>query len=1488
MPLVVGTLLRNPEVQTMASKSVAAYLTRQMDMEVHIGEVNISFYGTLLIGDFEILDGHHHKMITVNQLEVRIGGVDRRGKIVDLNSVKLTGVDFVMRKYSGDDLANLGYFLQNFKSKRSADTIQKQQKSIPWIIACKSLEFRNMHFINENQERKKERLGIDFNDIELFDMDLLMSNLKVEGDTISVRINSLAFIEKSGFEVKDFSGIARFCPTGLSVDNLLAHTNKSSLDLDFEFRYDNLKAFNDFVNKVHYSASFRETSLEMSDIGYFAPVMFSMANLIKISGDFSGYVSNFRGRNFNLLFGENTHFAGSLRMNGLPDITETFIHADFRKLNTSASDIGRFAMPSGAGPIQLPDLLHKMGVISIKGKFTGFYNDFVSNAQFVTELGALKTDITLKAAEDGDARKLTYSGKLLGRELDIGKLFSLESTLGKTNFSVEVDGAGIDLQNLEIEMVGAVNSLDFNGYNYRNIQVDGQLVRKVFNGILGISDKNLDLDFLGLIDFNETMPIFNFSSRIRNADLFNLKITHNDSVSVFSTDMKIDFAGVDIDNLEGSIILSNTSYLKGEQLHTMDTLSVKIFEDSVLAKHINLESDFVDAYFEGDFSISHLGASVNQFIRNYSDALAGNYPADRDKFYDQDIIFQINLKSPQQLTTLFVPNLNIAPGTYFEGEFCTDKDKFLLNGTSSLIDYSNIKIRDWRLAVSSDQDSFNLNTFGHKVFLSEPNENDTLGIGIDSLSIHAAISSDTIRYHILWNDVSNRQSNTGDFAGFIALESLDAFSLKFTDASMVVDSSEWVVHPDNLVVADTSGMFFRDLMFYNDSSQFSVNGGISANSADTLKLIFENLNISHLDQLIINQKVDINGVLNGGAKFVNLYETPNFLVNVELKDLQFNGQDFGILRVKTTWDEEQGFLGVDLDILNEGNKGVSEVLNIDGRYFPTSGLQNFDLNVQLNNLNTHIFNPFISEFVDIDEESLASGNLKVTGSYSKPVVLGKINLSRTQFLIKYLNVFYSAAGSFEFGENVISINQLMLYDTKSSSAICLGNIYHNYFRDFNLDIVINQESIRALNTTSRDNELFYGTAIVSGQVDINGPLDDINMNISARTEDGTRIIIPISSSVSVSENDFIIFINNTDSTQKEKEEESYKVDMKGLTINFDFQVTSAADIQLFLPYDMGNIKGNGEGEIRMGINPRGDFTINGDYIIGEGEFLFTLEKLFKRKFNIKSGSKISWTGSPYDATVDITAMYPVKTTLAGMPLQTDSTSLYNTRVNVECIVTLKNDLFNPDMKFAIDFANVAEDVKQIIYASLDTSDQSAMSQQMISLLVLGNFSYSSGTPNIGVTGFKLLSNQLSDWLSKISKDIDIGVSYQPGTSLTEDELEVALRTQLFNDRLLIDGNFGVRGTNKVEEASNVLGDINMEYKITKDGRFRIKAFNRTNDISFLEDNAPYTQGVGVFYRKEFEKFGDLFKSGKREKKKKGRQDKPQSTVTNDAAVREDD
>ncbi len=270
-----------------------------------------------------------------------------------------------------------------------------------------------------------------------------------------------------------------------------------------------------------------------------------------------------------------------------------------------------------------------------------------------------------------------------------------------------------------------------------------------------------------------------------------------------------------------------------------------------------------------------------------------------------------------------------------------------------------------------------------------------------------------------------------------------------------------------------------------------------------------------------------------------------------------------------------------------------------------------------------------------------------------------------------------------------------------------------------------------------------------------------------------------------------------------------------MEIDLTVNVTEDAEIELFLPYEMGTIEAFGKGEMGIGVSKRGDFTIFGDYIISKGEFVFTFEELFSRKFDILKGSKIGWRGGdPYDGTIDLQATHKVRTSLNGLQFQMDSTSLFNTKVDVLCVINLQNDLLILISDFQLIFLNVPETTKEVIYASLDTTDQSAMSQQILSLLILNSFSYTDyAPPGLTSNSFNLLSNQINNLLSRISKDFNIGINYQPGTALTEDELEVALSTQLFNNRLSIDGNFGVKGKTSSQNTSNVIGDVNLEYKL---------------------------------------------------------------------------
>jgi hypothetical protein len=289
----------------------------------------------------------------------------------------------------------------------------------------------------------------------------------------------------------------------------------------------------------------------------------------------------------------------------------------------------------------------------------------------------------------------------------------------------------------------------------------------------------------------------------------------------------------------------------------------------------------------------------------------------------------------------------------------------------------------------------------------------------------------------------------------------------------------------------------------------------------------------------------------------------------------------------------------------------------------------------------------------------------------------------------------------------------------------------------------------------------------------------------------------------------------------------------------------------------------------MGVDTRGDYSMYGNYIMDNGNFLFNFENILKKNFQIVKGGSITFNGSPYDANIQLQAIYKVKTSLSGLPeLSTEDQSK---RVNVNCIIALSNDLYNPDIRFSIALPDATEELKRAVFSTIDTTNTLAMNQQMISLLVLNTFSSTSGITSpgasLGISSYEIMSAQLSSLLSKISKDFDIGVNYRPGDQITPQELELALSTQLFDNRVTIDGAVGMNTYNDASQTQQVIGDVLVEVKITEDGRFRFKAFNRTNtgsDVLF-STYSPYTQGVGIVFRKEFTSLKDLFTRSKKAK-----------------------
>jgi len=455
--------------------------------------------------------------------------------------------------------------------------------------------------------------------------------------------------------------------------------------------------------------------------------------------------------------------------------------------------------------------------------------------------------------------------------------------------------------------------------------------------------------------------------------------------------------------------------------------------------------------------------------------------------------------------------------------------------------------------------------------------------------------------------------------------------------------------------------------------------------------------------------------------------------------------------------------------------------------------------------------------------------------------------------IDYLQTRYTMNDSVRFDRSGIIFRNVRLTDERGNPATLNGSVKHNYFRDYSADLTINTNQTMVLNTRPKDNELFYGTAYASGVTTIRSAPGLLSFDVSARTGNNTRISIPLNTSETISDYSFVNFIShdttltNVKTGQDQPEEDA----TTGIDLNFDLEVTPDAEIQLIFDPKVGDImRGRGTGDLNISLNPEGLFRISGDYVIDDGDYLFTLGNILNKPFSVENGGRISFNGELDNAEIDIKAIYKLKASLYEI-LQDDK---FSERIPVECHINLSGKLFNPIVGFDIYLPMADEETRTYLRNTITTEEE--LSRQFLYLLVMNSFyadpSYgttlatttTTGTSAMAVTTTEMLSNQLSNWLSQISNDFDIGFNYLPGQKdLNDQELQVALSTQLLNDRVVINSNLGVRNLSGVSDNTDQLtGDFDIEFKPKFSNRIRFKVFNRYNN-PYSGKQAPYTQGA---------------------------------------------
>ncbi len=1455
-------ILQSQRVQTLLAQKFAEKLSRELHTHVSIGKLRITPLLSIVIEDLKIHDKQGGPFVVVKEFTALIGGLKPASKLLYLKNLQIDSADIRIVKHQGDSLLNYHLFTDYFSGKTSSSDISNAK---PWTILCSNLSLKRGHFVFNDQNMPPDDEGMAYFFIEASNIASVMQNIEIDGDTFDFKVKEFSATEKGGMEIDQFTGKFRLTPKYLKATEVKATSPLAKLDLDFTFKTDEYEDWYEFIDSVYISGNVRYARLNLTQFLPFSTSVKGLDNWIEFTGNGSGTVSNLKGNNIMLKFGSNSLFEGDVRMTGLPEIEETYMNIGVKNFTTTIEDVEGIAIgvnESVSNYFVLPRTLKKLGYLKVKGNFTGFYNDFVSNADFMTGIGNVSTDLSLKQLKGSD---FAYAGHIKTTNFDLGKLFDLTNNTGLISVDARVNGQGFDFNTAVAQVNGTINSLTLNNYAYTNTTVNVELAEKQLNGSLEVKDPNLYFAVEGSIDMTDTVPDFNFVSEIKNARLQKLNlIDRNDSLVSLSVDIRANFQASGIDNMIGMINLTNLRYTENQHHYKANKITLSTTAQQNGNKSINLISDFLDVDIRGLVHFDQISSSINLFIQNYLYSFKNRHNLVTEDITGQNFSYNVYLKNIDPISKLFFPWIRPSHHTRFQGFLDSKNRQFRIEGQCDTLFVEGTQFVKWKLNGQTLQNLISVHMGSEKLILDAEYPGDTSATSIDSVYFVSNILNDSIFFKTGWNEKGPSVSNMADINGNISFSDSAQTKLKITSGKLTLNDSLWHITENNMLAIDSMGYHFTNLGLAGNNQKLLLNGVISSDSTQSLLVSFDNFNLHNFNYILNRNNITIGGTIHGDVTLADLLDQPLVNSALSVRNAEFNKQKFGDITINSDWNPANKALYIDAQAKLKGKKAEYSPFTIKGYYYPTSKTTTFNIDANLQNINIAMLNSF-TEGIISDLNGFVSGDFNLSGTKAQPNLNGILKCIRTEFRVDYLNTAYSFTDDITVSKNQILIENLEINDSIGNKAYCNGKITHNYLKNFALDLSLTTDGFSLLNTNSLQNAYYYGSAIGQGKVKVHGPIDNIVLDAQITATHGTDLFLPLNSTVDIQENSYVTFIKSANDSVSTRQTIN-NLDISGFSLNFDLGFRPEARLNIELPSESGSIVSKGEGNIKIGINSKGDFGITGGYTINSGTFVFKIKNVLGKVLEIQKGSHIRFNGDPYDAEIDMSAYYLSKTTLNGLDLDLDSAQA-NARIPVKSILWLKNKIINPEIKFSILFPKIGEDIKQVIYTKLDTTNEMIMTQQFISLVVLNSFSFTSNYTTIGsslgASSFQLVSNQINNLLSQISKDFDIGINYRPGDALSPDELEVMMKLILLDDRVTIDGNLGVSSYAANSRTSNVVGDILVEVKLSDDGRFRVKAFNRSNNIDMQRVAAPYTQGVGVFFRKEFNNWGDLFRKKKK-------------------------
>ena len=1396
---------------------------------------------------------------------IKLGNLDLTVNEIDLNKQLLDFDSFELKNLKGN--LRLGVKDKQMKAPSLDSTSIKQSG---WKVRLNDVDIQNIAFRFDDMQSKPTQSGIDYSHLDLSKFNLKAEKLYYGNDTISGNVKSLAAIEKKGLNIQSLKTNFFYGPKNASLENLYVRTPQTLLQNKITLKYSSLAALKKDIANLTIDANLKDSKVGFKDVLLFAPDL-KKTNPFKdnpnailyLNTRINGKVKDLNIPQFEMSGIGATRVSLSGKIKGLPDAKKAYYDLDIKKLSSTSKDVYSF-VPAGTIPknIQLPAQLN------LHGKFKGSIQNFNTNLALNSSFGNAKVDALF---DQRVKKKEKYDANVSLSDFDLGKLIKNDS-IGKITLNAKVKGTGLDPKTARATLDGIVQKAVFNRYTYRNLALKGNIANGSFAVKSGMKDPNLNFNLAASGNTKQKYPSIKLKLNLDIADLEKLNL-HAGPMKLRGN-IDADVANSNPDFLNGKVFLSNVQILQDKEPIVLDSVRVIAFSDNT-RNNIKISSQFLQAEVDGKYKLTTLSSAIKKSLSKYIDLKNPKVNGESD---EQRLTFKLKVDNDPILFKL-VPKLTGLEPINITGKYNNVTDTLEVKGTIPRIVYGTNTIADGKINIEAKE-----NALEYMISVATI-ESGSIKVPFTSLS--GTVENNNLAYALEVQDAKQKQQYF--IAGvFKAEDSKNIF--KIDAENFILNYEKWNIDPENAIEFGDKRLYINKFYLANAGNELKIQSQGTQNNAP-LQVDFVNFKIETIMNMVKKDKLLMQGLINGNAVVENVMTSPTFTSDLKIDDFAFRGQPVGNIAIKVD-SKTNNLLAANVTLSGQEND-----VNVNGTYRIKDG--NLDLNADINKLTIQSIQGFTMENVT-EGKGFLSGNFKITGNTSAPKIAGELNFNDTGFRITQLNSYFKTdQEKITFNNDIITFDKFTLIDENDNELSVDGTIQSPDFKNYNFGLTVVADNFRAINSKAADNDLFYGDLFLDTKLNIKGTLDSpvIGGNIKINEDTKFSVVLPQSDPSIADREGIVEFVNEDNLYLKQTIEMENKLNqspLKGMDVSVDITIDKEAELTLVI--DKGNgdyLNLKGEAQLTGGIDPSGKTTLTGKYEFTEGAYEMNFN-MIRRKFDIQKGSSITWNGEPTMATLNITAIYEVETApidLLGNQLGTSGTerNTFKQKIPFQTHLKMKGELLKPEITFDIILPEgnhgVSSNVIELSKAKLEQLRQepAELNKQVFALLLLNRFigenpfaSESGGTSGESLARqsvSKILSQQLNDLAGDLIKgvqlefDLESTDDYTTGTRENRTDLNVGVSKRLLNDRLKVSvgSSFGVEGQERAnEESTNIAGDVALDYQLTKDGRYMVRAY-RKNEYQVAVEGQVVETGVAFIITMSYNKFRELFHRSAEEK-----------------------